>query len=145
MILGITGTREGATHQQIDAFKKLILYTYLVTEFHHGDCVGVDAEGHDFARGLFDIIIHPPENPKYRAFCQGACEIRPEKEYKARNCDIVDECDLLIGMPKEEFEIVRSGTWHALRYARKMKKPCIIIWPSGKIAEINLDKLEKIV
>jgi hypothetical protein len=141
--IGITGTRQGATTKQLIVFKEL-LYSFEMVELHHGDCLGADEQAHDIARGHCIIIIHPPENPKYRAFCEGAHEVLPMKEYKKRNCDIVDAAELVIGLPKKEYEEQRSGTWHALRYARKIGKPVIVIWPNGTKLEINLDKKEEI-
>ena len=56
-------------------------------------------------------------------------EILPEKEYIERNHDVVDTCDLLIAMPNTELEVVRSGTWATIRYARKLKKVIVILEP----------------
>jgi hypothetical protein len=136
MIVGFTGTRHGMTERQASKFKEIIcsMNTY---EFHHGDCVGSDAEAHNIVRGISDIIIHPPIDPKYRAFCKGAFLVHPEREYKKRNCDIIDDSELIIVTPHKEYEELRSGTWHAIRYAKKIGKHIIIIWPNGNTQEIN--------
>jgi len=76
----------------------------------------------------FKIVIHPPKNPKQRAFCKGH-ETREEKEYLVRDHDIVDECDLLIVVPKTRKEELRSGTWATVRYARKQGKQYSTIFP----------------
>jgi len=138
MKIGFTGTRQGMTEAQAATFKEII-YSLNVAEFHHGDCIGADMDAHNIVSGYCDIIIHPPINPKYRAFCK-ANKLLSEKEYKIRNCDIINNSDIVIGIPCKEYEVIRSGTWHALRYARKIKKPIIIIWPAGNIEKINFDK-----
>lgn len=51
-----------------------------------------------------------------------------EKPYLKRNIDIVDNTDILIGCPSGE-EIVRSGTWHTIRYAKKQNKKIMMIRP----------------
>ncbi len=56
----------------------------------------------------------------------------PPKTYFARNRDIVDAADLLIATPFNNFEEDRGGTWYTVNYARKRKKPIVIVWPTGK-------------
>jgi hypothetical protein len=53
-------------------------------------------------------------------------EAKPPLE---RNEDIVDfGRDLLIAAPLQMVEVVRSGTWHTVRYARKKKVTVEILW-----------------
>ena len=134
MIVGFTGTEKGMTSAQKQTLC-LLLDSLDVTEFHHGDCVGADAEAHEIAldRGI-RIVIHPPTDSKKRAFCKGAVEIREPKPYLDRNHDIVDEGDgALIATPFEEKEILRSGTWATVRYAYKMGRAVdvFVIRPEG--------------
>jgi hypothetical protein len=80
------------------------------------------------------IVIHPPTDPKKRAFCKGAAEIREPKPYLDRNHDIVDEgSGLLIAAPFQEEEILRSGTWATVRYAWKIGRALdvFVIRPGG--------------
>jgi len=60
------------------------------------------------------------------------CEAKP---YLDRNQDIVDGADILIAAPNEDKEIVRSGTWSTVRYARKSKKKIILVLRSGEVIE----------
>jgi len=132
--IGFTGTRKGMTREQMKALLK-VLQDINFAEAHHGDCVGADEQFHRLVRIFFPdvvIVIHPPKNPKLRAFCKGDV-IMPEKDYLERNRDIVKNCDLLIACPKEFHEVLRSGTWATVRYARKAGKPIIIIFPDGNI------------
>jgi hypothetical protein len=45
----------------------------------------------------------------------------------ARNTCIVLNCEHLIAAPKEDSEVLRSGTWSTIRRARKEHKPLIIL------------------
>ena len=129
---GFTGTRNGITFHQAQKIRVMLTALDKVMFFHHGDCVGADASAHHIAIQCGkSIIIHPPVDDKYRAFMGGG-EVRYAKEYIARNHDIVDECMVLIACPGERIEKMRSGTWATIRYARKMKKQIIIIFPDGE-------------
>jgi len=97
--------------------------------FHHGDCIGSDEEAHDIARGRGgNIIIHPPNIAKKRAFCKGD-HIYPPYPYLDRNKYIVVLSQIMIAAPKETNDQLRSGTWFTIRYAHRMQKPLIIINP----------------
>jgi len=63
----------------------------------------------------------------------GGEEFREPKPPLVRNRDIVDECDLLVACPGSDHEELRSGTWACIRYARKVKRKTIIIWPDGTL------------
>jgi len=130
--IGFTGTEKGMTERQ----KNSLYFTLLLhifggkVAFHHGDCVGSDSEAHNIAHSLgYKIIIPPPHNSKKRAYCKGADGVRFAKEYLQRNHDIVDESDILIACPAEQKEILRSGVWATVRYARKKGKRVQVIYP----------------
>lgn len=141
MIFGFTGTKFGMTDKQKQVISK-IFGTYKDFEFHHGDCIGSDKEAGDLARinGAKRIMIHPPTNPKYRAFCK-ADVIYPEKPYLERDKDIVDSCQQMLATPKGFNEELRSGTWATIRYSKKMKKRITIIYPDGNTEELNKNDL----
>ena len=132
MIAGFTGTKEGISQKQRESLESLIIRCKTL---HHGDCIGADESAHQIAY-LKDlkIVIHPPTDPKHRAFCIGAAIMWEEKPYLMRNHDIVDCSQILIACPKEERgEELRSGTWATVRYARKCGKKIFIVRPSGRI------------
>lgn len=114
------------------------------TEAHHGDCLGADAEFHDIVREKTSatIIVHPPTNPKNRAFKQGDF-IMKEKPFMVRDDDIIEESALMLATPFQFEEQGRgSGTWATIRHTRKARKPLIIIWPDGTFtAEGDLQNL----
>jgi hypothetical protein len=122
----MTGTRFGMSEEQ-----NYLFYERLVnlgaTVLHHGDCVGADAQAHSIAceLGLF-TVGHPPSNPVNRAWCE-CDELWPEKGYIERDRDIVNCCEILLATPKHQHEILRSGTWTTVRYARKVGKPYEIL------------------
>lgn len=120
MKIGFTGSREGISERQAQQLEVLLI-DLQATEFHHGDCIGADAEAHAIAKRLgIHTTAHPGNAPSMRAFCD-ADEVRPAKAMLPRNWDIVSETELLIAAPAREEEM-RSGTWATVRYARKQKK-----------------------
>lgn len=135
-VFGFTGTQKGLTRPQYHA---LAIYIQAVPwesgrpTLHHGDCLGADAQVHDIAwHQDWWIWIHPPLDPKKRAFKPNYNNINPPSPYLERNRNIVDICELLVACPKGPEEL-RSGTWSTVRYARVTNTPVIIIWPNGVI------------
>lgn len=128
MKIGFTGTQIGMSDRQKEQFV-LDLLELNPIEFHHGDCVGADAEAHDIVREFFPtciIVGHPPINSSKRAYKK--CDIyRNTKEYIDRNHDIVDETDAIFATPKSDIEELRSGTWATVRYSKKCGKNPIIL------------------
>ena len=124
---GFTGTSRGVSYKRLKLFHAQLSKAGVHT-LHHGDCVGADAQVHEIAKRLgLKIVVHPPDNPKLRAFCTGD-EIKTEAPYLVRNRAIVDTCDILLAMPWDpKHEQLRSGTWSTVRYAHKRRKKVIII------------------
>jgi len=123
--VGFTGTRLGMTSEQARRIEELLI-ELRATELHHGDCRGADAQAHDIAWRLgLNVVIHPPVNPRMRAFCPGPC--RPAKDYLERDHDIVDECEVLLATPRGPEEL-RSGTWATVRYARKIGRRFLVVF-----------------
>jgi len=130
MIIGFTGTRQGLTPKQVKDLKQFIIKSepYKVI---HGDCIGADKEFNDLARESLinvEIEIWPSNINKLRAWCKGDI-IHEPKDPLERNKDIVTHSDILIACPKELEEVLRSGTWSTIRYARKLCRKIIIIEP----------------
>ena len=139
MIVGFTGTRRNLTAAQFNALCNLIQRTK-VDLGHHGDCINGDEIFHAAVRVVWPeatIVVHPPKNPKYRAYCTGDV-ILPEFPYLMRNHNIVDQIKdygadaMLIACPKESKEKLRGGTWATMRYARD-KVLIVTIFPNGSI------------
>jgi hypothetical protein len=106
--------------------------------FHHGDCIGADAEAHDIVWALreegihFLIVIHPPTDERKRAF-KGLnseyVEIREPFTYQTRNRHIVYESAEIFAAPRTRQEVIRSGTWSVVRFARRQFVPIHIEEP----------------
>ena len=136
--IGFTGTRKGMNFNQRNLLRELLEkfvnnHGGAVT-FHHGDCIGADEQAHKIAEELkMRIVVHPPEDPKYRAFCQGHEEEKP-LPYLERNRNIVSRSYHLIAAPKEQYEVTRSGTWYTVRRAREQDLNVLIIKRGGRYA-----------
>lgn len=131
---GFTGTREGLTGKQVGELT-LFLSVRQFDAFHHGACLGADEKAVEIVSILNArpvIVAHPGPETAYssRRAVRLSDEVRPVKHFLTRNCDIVNETDILIACP-EGPEKQRSGTWATIRYARKLKKPIVIFWPDG--------------
>lgn len=136
--VGMTGSRNGMTIEQ--QFKCWGLLEFLFNSgsevFHHGDCIGADKQNHIYANTIgYFIEVHPPKNPKLRAYCKGDI-IHEEKEYLVRNKDIVNSSVIILGFPPTETHS-RSGTWSTVSYAKKKGKETIVVLPSGQIESFN--------
>ena len=135
MKIGFTGTRKGMTRAQRSGVSYwLWLRSYNIhCVVHHGDCVGADAEFHYMATKLGNAVIkHPASNVgNQRANCLGGIELEAKPPLE-RNHDIVDAVDIMIAAPGEDHEVLRSGTWATIRYARKQGKIIYVVYPDGK-------------
>lgn len=130
MKIGVTGTREGANEHQLREIK-MLLKALKGTEFHHGDCAGVDAQAAKIAKELgYKIVCHPPASDYLRAYVP-ADEMREPAGYLKRDRAIVDSVDALIVVPLQQEWQPKGGTWYTHDYAKKKNKPLTIIFPKG--------------
>ena len=141
MRVGFTGTRDGMTNEQHRAVIAWMKHRR-PSEFHWGVCVGADSDAFDIVSSAPDLsfspprtVAHPPERMSMasQADLQFADEVRPATDYLSRNRNIVDACDVLLACPKEAGEERRSGTWATIRYARRVGRPVVIVWPDGSL------------
>ncbi len=133
--IGFTGTRQGMTIPQHAALVRIMLSYHKSTagiRWHHGMCVGADEQCHDLAL-IFDFSVwgHPPDNSRHVARVKHLNRISAPLPYLDRNHAIVDECDILIATPNTFKEVLRSGTWATIRYAKKTDKKVVRIDPYG--------------
>lgn len=140
--LAFTGTRAGLTPEQTQVLYEIFEnakktgYNTLL----NGCAVGADQDVVVILNTLngFHLIGYPSnliqQQSKYALDC---CELayKPADPLK-RNHKMVDAADYLIAAPKQYTEPGATrcgGTWATIRYARKMKKTVIIVWPNGII------------
>lgn len=144
MDVGFTGTKDGCTDIQLHVLGKVMAALTKIAErnrdeiyFHNGDCVGADKQSWDISIQFgWKGVLHPPIINRNRAFCKGAVEEKVPDDYMVRNRHIVDASQVMIACPNGK-EYLRSGTWSAVRYARKKFKRIYIIYPDGEIAVEN--------
>lgn len=133
MEIGFTGTRKGMTHEQVEEVDKLLILLQ-PTKAYHGDCIGADEKFHELCLlHKVPVNIFPSKLQHQRAFCQGAKKVWPVMNPLDRNRAMVNLSDLIIGTPKEDHEVIRSGTWMTLRYAEEVGIPIRVVFPDGKI------------
>jgi hypothetical protein len=143
MHAAVTGPRTGATRHALIAVAQT-LCAYNVTVLHNGDCIGVDKAVYYLARafGIY-VILHPPKNYKWRAFCgDHADEWREEKGFHGRDRDMVNESEFLISVPDGISEHPAGGTGWTTEYAREVNKPLVLIWPSGNATYERWEKID---
>lgn len=142
--IGFTGTSKGTTARQDVRLAELLCSMRDGTPWqwlHHGDCVGADERAHQLALMYgMNCCIHPPTNPAKRGWMErtigpGDVEVREPQPYLARNRAIVDATTILVACPVGMEEVLRSGTWATVRYARRLGRPVTIVYPDGSIVE----------
>lgn len=126
MKLAFTGTRQGMTDTQYAAVHQFLMYKE-IDEFHHGGAKGADSEVHELVVRVLCIPwehVHIwPSFGRNLSWFRGLGVIHEPGPPLERNHVIVDHgVDGLIAAPKEAGEILRSGTWATVRYARKVNR-----------------------
>lgn len=130
MTLGFTGTQHGMTQRQLATIRYLFAELQL-TALHHGGCKGADTQAHHVALAMgVAPDVHPGPAFDISKDCPGARVIYQTKPNLTRNKDIVDASEGLIAAPRSA-EVLRSGTWMTVRYARKQQKRIWIIASDG--------------
>lgn len=133
--VGITGTRHGLTDAQTSVLRQFLeLFRRKgYTDFVHGDCKGVDVEAAAIAASLGFNIHTRPSQLRTRGVFTGPHTLYTPRGALERNKDIVDQADVMLAFPETATEQRRSGTWHAIRYAKAQQKPLRIVCPDGSI------------
>lgn len=138
VIYGVTGTQIGGTRPQLRVLEQQISFLPEGSVLHHGDCVGVDERAHWYARAHgHRIVIHPSTIPGKRAWCRGDEERDPLPPLE-RNDVICRSVERLFALPREDCEILRSGTWSTVRRGRRRGITVILILPDGRLVNDSL-------
>lgn len=136
--IGFTGTQRGMNDDQ-QRWVRYALQAWIPVGktrlwFHHGDCVGADAQAAEIAREIGYLLHgHPSTVPNKRAWVR--CD-RLEKPLPplTRNLEIVRASAQMLAAPWEEHEQRRSGTWATIRYAVREDRPTIVVAPNGQLS-----------
>lgn len=131
MVIGVTGSRKGMNDYQINMFG-YIVQGLEVDVFRHGVCTGTDETSSIIMRNLRPdtyIIGHPPLLDTHLSNSAVFDALEDKYEYLERNKHIVDNSNLLVGIPDTDKEKLRSGTWSTIRYAKKKGVKVIILYP----------------
>lgn len=147
--IGFTGTQEGMTWKQGSAVQARLTRLSAFGQWpqgepvqrHHGCCIGADEEFHNMRverAPMIGLVLHPPLNRTKLSTDLGDLTnphiiVLEAQEYMDRNHAIVDQTDVLWAAPHTMNEVVRSGTWATVRYARRVDKPIVIFWPDGTV------------
>lgn len=134
MTLGFSGNGDrDMAPRQLKAVRKLL---YDCNVLHLGDCIHADEQAYAVAISLgIKTVGHPPDQGRKRAFLQYD-EEWPVRPYLHRNDDIAHAgIDGLIAAPEGWVEVLRSGTWSTVRYARKYGRHIWIVRPDGSVKE----------
>ncbi len=118
MRIGFTGTRKGMSPVQKDQLRMVLLALTEANErheFHHGAAEGADWEADAMTVSL-DRNIRRTRH-----------EFDGDGSPLERNLRIVKASDILIAAPDTDKEQLRSGTWATVRYARKARKPVVML------------------
>lgn len=129
----VSGTRYGMTPEQTQTAARLVDSTWL-TDFHHGDCVGVDAEVCEMVAAKTPkprIHKHPAlVDDRWRAntpiFDVQHNRIKPLD----RNLRMVSMSDMLWAFPKSMHDQA-GGTWYTIRAANRLGLSVVIVAPDG--------------
>lgn len=133
--VGFTGTRHGMTKpQSLKVFSALHNGVSVYSDAHHGCCMGGDAEFHEMCLILgIPIKGHPPSLDRFRdKSLYGFIDLATPNDYHTRDRHIVRSSDFLISAPLTRDPVPHSGTWYTTNYARKKRKPVVMVYPSGE-------------
>lgn len=137
MNIGFTGTQKGMSDYQKKEVALILLFHRpfcmaedIIYQAHHGDCIGADAEFEQLAKEYgYTTYAHPASDTgSKRAYCKSDT-ILPSKPALKRNRDIVNVAGIMIATPGQGYEVLRSGTWSTIRYAKRYGTLIHVIYP----------------
>lgn len=101
----------------------------------HGGCVGADDDFDEIA-SEFQLPIGVYPSTVYSKWGKRRSPtVQSPQSPLVRNKLMAYSCNVLIATPKEYNEVIRSGTWATVRYARKYHKRIYLVFPDGSIKE----------
>ena len=131
--IGFIGSTKGMTHLQYSRLVGLLtgLKDSSYSILYYGNCYGSDEQAFSIAHTLGYYTVSIPSNLEtQRANTTPSKTLKPESPIR-RDRSIISRSDLLIVVPKAEKSILHSRSWSAIRWAKKLYKPTIVILPDG--------------
>lgn len=119
--------------EQRDQVRALLVL--LARGLTHGDCVGADKEAGELCQALGLPVRKFPSTSATRAWTDYGELVASPADPLARNKDIIRDGEIVIATPGKLHEELRSGTWAAIRFARKMAREIWIVWPDGRVTK----------
>lgn len=131
MKVGFTGTQQGMSSEQRATVAEILNSLGHISVAIHGACIGADYDFNQICSEMdIPIEAYPSTIKGKTAECVGAW-LHPPMPPLDRNRAIVERADIILACPAQYEEILRSGTWATVRYARKANVKLIIIYPNG--------------
>lgn len=143
-VLAFTGSREGVTAAQGRTLHRLLrlLFGQGYRRMHNGCAIGADEVAALLARQTgYDVWGFPSDRPDQvsAAACEACVLLHPPAEPLGRNRLMVDGAILLVACPAGA-EVMRSGTWSTVRYARRLGKVVWLCQPDGTLTREGGDE-----
>ena len=148
MKIGFAGNQKEMTKNQKDTFLRIMRkfkHNYRDIDFHMGNAPGCDSDAY---RIIIDnelvsqLTFYPyrdhgdpsfePDDERELARKEIRLALVDKPTVFERNRAIIDACDVLVAVPKEDREQKESETWMAIRYSKLKSKRVFIIYPEGK-------------
>ena len=129
--VGFVGVRGGLSYAQFRALSRVLIDRDLP-----GAVIGVEAVVHGadgWGDADFDRIARWMTPTPQFAVVGVPGEAAEPASAAARNRAVVDACDLLVACPPGAVEEPRSRTWAAVRYARRVGRPVVLLYPDGTV------------
>jgi hypothetical protein len=137
--LGISGSRHGATEEQIKFAKDLLLEMSMGAGpkwLNQGCCIGVDAQITVLACKDFGFRIHgfPPLKQEYLSLeAMALCDKHElPYSYSGRNQRLVLASEFLLALPSKS-RGQGGGTWNAVWHAENTGVPFIVVGQRGSV------------
>lgn len=140
--IGYSGSSVKVTDEQMQRVEEILTLIEAVhsgtghsPHFHHGNCVEGDEKAAAIAcKSAYYVVAHPGHMPRMQSTLGYYDVALDPMDNLERNKEIVDIADIMITTPREVIERKRgSGTWQAIRYTRRQRKPMYLILPSGTV------------
>lgn len=129
--VGFVGVRGGLTYAQFRALSRILIDRDLPGAVSGVEAIVHGADG--WGDGDFDRIARWMTPTPQLVIVGRAGEGGPPASAAARNRAVVNACDLLLACPPVAVEETRSRTWAAVRYARRVGRPVVLLYPDGTV------------